>query len=346
MEIKCFLCETYFCSSSKLFLHLKQHEIPANFGYECTVQHCNQNFYTKFSYKRHIIKHFKLNNENLCTNSSTLDQNDCSEMEYDNIPENNIPENNIPENNIPNIYDYQKKLSELYDCATHFMIKLHSVNNFSRSDANKVKNMVEEFVVNPILNLIEEVTNPTLSIEKDISVVINDSRNLFNNISSDYKLEKCLVDKGLIGTVEQFEINQTTKSSGSIMPLEFQFQKIFEQDNYLDDVLKQIKETESSPNFVNFVQGDLWQQKKSLYPRDILIPYFLYADDFGINNPIGSKSNKHSVCNFYYSFPCVPVRNSKLNQVFLACTIKSSDIKVCCRMTTRYGIFSSRGISC
>lgn len=68
--------------------------------------------------------------------------------------------------------------------------------------------------------------------------------------------------------------------------------------------------------------------KEGFIPKGFLVPYFLYADDFGINNPIGSKSNKHSVCNFYNSFPCVPKTNSKLNEVFLACTIKSIDIKM------------------
>lgn len=68
--------------------------------------------------------------------------------------------------------------------------------------------------------------------------------------------------------MEQFEINENTKSNGSIMPLEFQFQKIFEKDEYLDDVLKQIKETENNEQYINLVQGELWQQKKGLYPKD------------------------------------------------------------------------------
>lgn len=53
----------------------------------------------------------------------------------------------------------------------------------------------------------------------------------------------------------------------------------------------------------------------------------MYTDDFGINNPLGAKSNNNAICNFYYSFPCLPTKSSKLNEVFLACTFNSSDIK-------------------
>lgn len=65
-----------------------------------------------------------------------------------------------------------------------------------------------------------------------------------------------------------------------------------------------------------------------MYPDKKIIPYFLYNDDFEINNPLSSHAGTHSVCNIYYSFPSLPRRESKLNNVYLAGIIKSSDIKV------------------
>lgn len=67
--------------------------------------------------------------------------------------------------------------------------------------------------------------------------------------------------------------------------------------------------------------------KKALYPNNHLIPYFLYSDDMEINNPLGSHAKIHSVCNVYYSFPCLPAKQSKLKNIFLAATLKSSDTK-------------------
>lgn len=59
----------------------------------------------------------------------------------------------------------------------------------------------------------------------------------------------------------------------------------------------------------------------------MLIPYILYVDDFEINNPLGSNSSKHSICNLYYSFPCLPMEESRLENIFYAAVTKSIDLK-------------------
>lgn len=50
-------------------------------------------------------------------------------------------------------------------------------------------------------------------------------------------------------------------------------------------------------------------------------------DDFEINNPLGSHSAKHSICNVYYSFPCNPEEESKEKNIFHGAIIKTKDIK-------------------
>lgn len=76
----------------------------------------------------------------------------------------------------------------------------------------------------------------------------------------------------------------------------------------------------------NFVQGKLWKEKVSRYEGKIVLPYFLYVDDFEINNPSGSHATFQSVAAFYYSFPLAQ-NNSKLSNIFLAALIKSTYIK-------------------
>lgn len=75
------------------------------------------------------------------------------------------------------------------------------------------------------------------------------------------------------------------------------------------------------------MQGELWKQKIKVYPNKTVVPYFLYLDDLEINNPLKSHSKVHSIYNVYYSFPCFPVEESKLENVFFAAIIKSTDIK-------------------
>lgn len=78
---------------------------------------------------------------------------------------------------------------------------------------------------------------------------------------------------------------------------------------------KSFPDTES----VHFVQGPLWKEKIIPYNNKIVIPYFLYTDDFEVNNPLGL------LCAIYYSFPLFD--QSKLSNIFVAGLLKSVDMK-------------------
>jgi len=75
----------------------------------------------------------------------------------------------------------------------------------------------------------------------------------------------------------------------------------------------------------HFVQGSLRREKISQYQNKIVIPYFMYIDDFEVNNPLGSHASFHSLSAIYYSFPLLD--QSKLSSIHLAALIKTVDIK-------------------
>lgn len=53
----------------------------------------------------------------------------------------------------------------------------------------------------------------------------------------------------------------------------------------------------------------------------------LFIDDFEISNPLGVNSSKDSICNFCYSFPCLPTEESQLDNIFYAAAVQSGDLK-------------------
>lgn len=59
----------------------------------------------------------------------------------------------------------------------------------------------------------------------------------------------------------------------------------------------------------------------------IVFPFFLYADDVEIYNPLGSHSNYQSITAIYYNFPLISENNSSLSNIFLASLVKSVDFK-------------------
>lgn len=318
MKFKCFMCTNTFESSNGFFVHLKNHVVPKNFIYECTYDKCYQKFSIKNAFKKHIEMHFKNNVDEPVVQLENFEENvstPLSDIENENF----VGINNS---------EYESDLKNIYNSAIKFTIKLHSFDNISRSDVNSIRCLVETLILDPIFQFIERAQNPSNVCNKSISKVLGDAKVLFENINSEAKLNKVLKEKDLIGNVQTFRINENNlKSNGIVMPLDFQFRKIFEHDDYLDKVLNHMEIVEKEQRYVNFIQGPLWKHKKSLYPQKIVIPFYLYADDFAINNALGSKSNKNSMCNFYYSFVCVPQKSSKLDDVYLASTVNSSDIK-------------------
>ncbi|KAL4125895.1 hypothetical protein QTP88_010132 [Uroleucon formosanum] len=70
----------------------------------------------------------------------------------------------------------------------------------------------------------------------------------------------------------------------------------------------------------------VWKKKESKYGSQIVLPFFLFFDDYEIGYPLGSHSGIHKLGAVYISIPCIPShRQSSLNTLFLALLFHSSD---------------------
>lgn len=68
------------------------------------------------------------------------------------------------------------------------------------------------------------------------------------------------------------------------------------------------------------------ENKISQYNNKFVVPFFLYFDDFEINNAFGSHGS--SLLGIYYSFPTAPeFLKFKLQNIFIAALFKSKDLK-------------------
>ncbi|KNC23130.1 hypothetical protein FF38_01757 [Lucilia cuprina] len=101
--------------------------------------------------------------------------------------------NQRPNANIVNkTFNYQKKLAEIYDSGSKFVTKLHTFSNFSRSDVYCIRKFVEDLVLNPVINFIEEsqMNNCT---ETPLSSVLCDRTLLISTITQYLDLNGCEV---------------------------------------------------------------------------------------------------------------------------------------------------------
>lgn len=264
---------------------------------------------------------------------------------YDNINETRISEMIEIENNSIPEFQMEESLKKMGNSVTEFVLTLHNNNNFSRKDVFKIQKYANKYLIDPLLNIMKSFVNNKLqensSVHSEFCSLISNCRNPFKFVNTEYLLYKWLKSEDYIQNVQEFTIDDSVSAihrngsfiydekqiKGALMPLRFQFKKIFEKEGLLKRTLDNIDFLQKCPIFTNFVQGKLWKQKTKLYSNKTVIPYFLYLDDLEINNPLGTHSKVHSICNVYYSFPCFPVEESKLENVFFAAIIKSIDIK-------------------
>lgn len=248
-------------------------------------------------------------------------------------------------------YDINNSIEQLHILAVKFSLSLRNNNNFCRSDVLNIIDHIEEKIVKSITLLIQSV------IKNEISdpIILSKFSKVTSAISVPFKLGKTkylltnylTTNAFLCDSLKQFTINNeinlvshngTTmynevKTKGVIMPLQFQFKTFFELDNNLNSALERYYNLINNPvidencSITNFIQGSLWKEKIIPYQNKIVIPFFMYFDDFEINNSLGSKSMKHAISAVYYSFP-LNEQNSKLDQIFLAALMKSKDLKL------------------
>lgn len=111
--------------------------------------------------------------------------------------------------------------------------------------------------------------------------------------------------------------------TGVLLPLEFQFKFFFEKDDNLSTALNRIEDLEKKVGEgTHLILCPMWQNKSRKF-RDagkLVMPYYLYADDAEVNNPLGG--HKCGVSFVYYSFPAM-----KYCDIFLACVFEAKLFK-------------------
>lgn len=351
--MSCFVCKKEFDHIDILMHHLrKKHDLNSNSTFRCFDKKCSLLFMSSSSYKRHIrrlhVKAFKPTevekqitpNAEKINESSVLIQNEI-------ILDSSLANSASTEINCgkEKVFEKEIAIKKLLESALKWSISLHSNDNFSRKDVYEIQKGSLNFIIKPLLEIFDSFARCKLQsnevILNEICSVINACTNPFEKCDSDYLLTQCLRKGGYMDDVNEFVINneininhrngelnlQEVINKAVVLPLRSQFRALFETENFLSNMLSYMKSLEKSNQFINFVQAELWKTKCKLYPNKILVPYYLYADEFEINNPLGSHSSIHSICNFYYSFACMPLNEAKLENIFLAAAIKSKDIK-------------------
>lgn len=241
---------------------------------------------------------------------------------------------NIAKTRVENIVEMLSKTT------LEFKSNLHSKLNFSRKDVQVIQSAVCKQITSKISAALNDIILPKIKEEDDtlmLGKVLQLCSNPFDNFESEYMYFKHLKENNLYAESTDFVINdeatavlragvpyiEEVKLTGTLLPFSFIVKKFFELPNVLKMTLENMKELElSNVEIKNFINGKVWKDKVKKYPNQILIPYFVYFDDFEINDPL----NPHS-CGIgaaLINFPTIPSEFlSMLENIFPVLFVKS-----------------------
>lgn len=218
------------------------------------------------------------------------------------IIEDDVP--HLPAESIENLmeHDISAISANFLKMAMLFSIELHSKPNLCRKDVTDICNVVEKYIIRPISDVFNTVMKSLVK-DEDSQIVAEQIatliQNFFSETKSEHLLIKSLQENNLMKPLSQYTINKEisptfsngvytlteSETTAVFFPLEFQLKSIF-TNLILQKSLKTIEKLQNEPGLTNFVQGDLWSEKRSKFSKEQkLIPYFLYVTMFYISFP-------------------------------------------------------------
>lgn len=206
-------------------------------------------------------------------------------------------------------------LSTIQTAGTSFVTYLHSLTSYNRSMVHELVKLIENRLLNPITDAICDKIKASIPAENQKMVLnsIKKATATFDVVSTEYKLVKYLKEKKIFNPPTLDEIDSYLEPKNDIdgasvqiveksianvyIGLENFFKKFCGVEENLRFMLEYMDKLNSSPDTCidNFIKGVFWNLKIRNFEGKICIPYFLFADSFEVNNPIGSKTGKHAL---------------------------------------------------
>lgn len=332
--------------------HIKHIHLIRNFtSLKCGQDSCPQTFSNFFCLRRHLIKlHVKSRNNDSQdiaskTNSSAVSivikNNDAPELCQFSIIDNNLSEvSNELLNDNESLETSSKDINicvkKIETDLLKLVCKLVSISSIPR---NVMFNFLHEFE-----HCIAEPLSSLLANNFSENILTNFLKNPFANFSTEHKLIQELINyKSFKMPINVNVSNRVTEVFRSgcpilqnvayecvLMPIVFQIKTFFELPGVFHSTLKTMETINNSDNGVNhFLKGSIWKQTLSNFKdSDIVIPYFLYHDDFETGNALGSHSTHNTISAFYMNFPTIPqYASSLLDNIFVIMLIKAKYLK-------------------
>lgn len=318
--------------------------------YRCGEPNCYRNFSNVAAFRKHIYKHFSTSRTHVtcCTTSDTV----SNVNSYDAMPCTSTLVTASYENTpLSPSLDTIDLGQEFSNTITSFISEMYNNSLVPRNFVNFVITQINTiFCKGPIENLAEVVRDQLFQLQASEESVqkIDNAFQIITNCLSPFKTEhRCLKyfrNCGKYITPVTFTIGtqyvwRKTKTgsvsfgpktvTGTLVPLIQIFTILFQKKGVLSATINYINRLNSVKSYENFIQGRLWRNiLQSMCPQEgeIILPLFLYFDDYTLGNALGSRASKTKLGALYLSIPCLPPHLfTALDSIFLFALFNSND---------------------
>ncbi|KAK3909843.1 Formamidopyrimidine-DNA glycosylase [Frankliniella fusca] len=334
-----------------LWLHLqKEHRMNALSTFKCGEQGCCRKFSSGKAFVRHVKSHVNVGDiqgdcdSNIgchvviseCDTSGT-----CSDVDTDVVT---VTE----DSDVPlSVKDgsFQDALQSQSDA---FVCKYYSKPSLPRNVVQNIVDDVQDLLSNGVfMNILRDKVMQALqscqaeeSLVEEISGMFNAVQNPFEHLQTEYLRKQYFEKSGYYAAPEVFELGkrlQQVKTANGMkwkwvsvtavhVPLAPVLKNFLELPDALQCILDYMKQLQDQKDSIsNFIQGKLWKEKlKKFSPTEIVLPLFVYFDDFEGNNPLGAHLLK--IGGVYVIIGCLPPEiASKIENIFLSTLFCSGD---------------------
>ncbi|XP_036146073.1 uncharacterized protein LOC118646711 [Monomorium pharaonis] len=346
-----------FASVKALYLHIQIcHQWNINEKIMCPEKKCYRDFKGWRTFRRHLISfhkvpsvlhsNYKSNEESNINNGIVPDCDDQNMAAA-------INNQDVIDDAVSLIDDNTKSFelatsTSVQDFVMSFISKLYATPGLPRNiiqiivdEMHDLLNNISSFVIPSIMNDLKNVSvdeNVLIRIKKGLNILTKPFMSMeteyqrFKNLFStkhfiqatDYVVGSRFDEKLINGCIRKEMCDVKAK----FISIKAVLQQLLSLSGVLDIILNYMESLENEKELLsNFIQGEIWQRKKQLYYKDkIVIPLFLFFDDFEVNNPLGSHATIQKLGAVFYFIPCMPPQvSSQLNNIFLALLFHSAD---------------------
>ena len=351
MSVQCFQCkiikknnplkDIYTTNSAKLLGKHISLRHPYTTVFNCT--YCPAKTNDKQVYVRHVNRHLSRGNIELLNEITPQGNNPQNINEdVDNPIPLDEPDNQLELlNDNDQIVDINKYSDEIEAGACRFVLQILRNSDTTMKKTLKIINTVDYFVT-PMYNFIALNIN-SIECNGDKEKFLELCKNPFKNLRTEHRLLSYLASKNLYSNPSKYILKRTMQYKTRkgvttiesvdeflvLMSVKYMIKEFLECPGIYEKMMNKMRSLlQDEQNIHNFVQGQKWRKILMENPGKILIPIFLYNDDFAVGNQQGIKASNHGLSVVNFHFPLLEDWElSKLEFLFPAAFVKASYTK-------------------